>query len=108
MNDFRMKSLLRMAYAMASAAFAPMCAVHAQERVETRMFELTYASAEEVAENFNRTWRGQMATNGIPLVVGDMAVPFKEPGDRSKAVEGVMLLDLRDLEDRAKETSSVE
>ena len=78
MNDFKMKSLLRMAYAMASAAFVPICVARAQERVETRMFELTYASAEEVAENFNRTWRGQMATNGVQVVAGDMAVPFKE------------------------------
>ena len=29
----------------------------------------------------------------------------KEPGDRTNAVEGVLSLDLRDLEDRAKETS---
>ena len=29
----------------------------------------------------------------------------QEPGDRTNAVEGVMSLDLRDLEDRAKETS---
>ena len=28
----------------------------------------------------------------------------KEPGDRTNAVEGVMSLDLRDLEDRAQET----
>ena len=29
----------------------------------------------------------------------------KEPGDRSNAIEGIQSLDLRDLEDRAKETS---
>ena len=29
----------------------------------------------------------------------------KEPGDRKNAVEGVRSLDLRELEDRAKETS---
>ena len=28
----------------------------------------------------------------------------QEPGDRKNAVEGVLSLDLRDLEDRAKET----
>ena len=32
----------------------------------------------------------------------------QEPGDRTNAVEGVMSLDLRDLEDRAQETSGVE
>ena len=44
--------------------------------VESRMFELTYVDAKEVADNFNRT----------------------------NAVEGVMSLDLRDLEERASET----
>ena len=49
----------------------------AEARVSSRMFELTYASAEEVAENFNRTWRGRVVTNGVPFL-GDMAVPFIE------------------------------
>ena len=71
------KCRLRMSCAVASAAVLSAFAVCAQERVESRMFELTYASAEEVAENFNRTWRGQAATNGCS-VAGDMAVPFKE------------------------------
>ena len=46
-------------------------------RVTSRMFELTYASATEVADNFNRTWRGRVVTNGVH-VTGDMAVPFLE------------------------------
>ena len=71
------KCRLRMSCAVASAAVLSAFAVCAQERVESRMFELTYASAEEVAENFNRTWRGQAETNGCS-VAGDMAVPFKE------------------------------
>ena len=33
-------------------------AAYAQEQVKSRMFDLTYASAVEVADNFNRTWRG--------------------------------------------------
>ena len=53
------------------------CAVYAQERIRSRMFDLTYASATEVADNFNRTWRGVSATNGC-AVAGDMAVPFLE------------------------------
>ena len=53
--------------AIASVAVVLACAAYAQERVETRMFELTYASAEEVAENFNRTWRGELATNGCSV-----------------------------------------
>ena len=53
------------------------CAVYAQERIRSRMFDLTYASATEVADTFNRTWRGVSATNGC-AVAGDMAVPFLE------------------------------
>ena len=54
------------------------CAVPAAEnRVDSRMFELTYADAKEVAENFNRTWRGQAPTNGN-WGVGEIAVPFVE------------------------------
>lgn len=49
----------------------------AAARVSSRMFELTYANATEVADNFNRTWRGQAATNGSQ-VAGDIAVPFIE------------------------------
>ena len=47
------------------------------EAVESRMFDLTYATAETVAENLNRTWRGHAATNGN-WSVGEMAVPFTE------------------------------
>ena len=49
----------------------------AEGRIDSRMFELTYASAREVAENFNRTWRGQAQTNGN-WSVGEIAVPFVE------------------------------
>ena len=49
----------------------------AGEGIETRMFELTYANATEVADNFNRTWRGQAQTNGN-WSVGEIAVPFTE------------------------------
>jgi len=47
------------------------------EDVESRMFELMYASATEVAANFNRTWRGQVQTNSN-WSVGEIAVPFLE------------------------------
>ena len=57
----------------------PTCVAQAQEQIKSRMFELTYASATDVAENFNRTWRGRglLTTNGC-VVAGDMAVPFIE------------------------------
>lgn len=58
-------------------AFALAVSALAEGGVESRMFELTYASAAEVADNFNRTWRGQTWTNGC-TVAGDMAVPFIE------------------------------
>lgn len=57
-------------------ASAP-CAAVADERVQSRMFELTYADAKEVAANFNRTWRGQSQTNG-DWGVGEIAVAFRE------------------------------
>jgi len=47
------------------------------ETIDSRMFELTYANAKEVADNFNRTWRGQLQTNGN-WSVGEIAVPFVE------------------------------
>ena len=56
------------------------CFVDAAEKtngLQSRMFDLTYASAVEVAENFNRTWRGWTATNGC-TAAGDIAVPFIE------------------------------
>ena len=77
MNDFEMKCRLRTAGAMAFAAFALAFAAHAGEQVKSRMFDLTFASAVEVAENFNRTWCGRIMTNGCPFV-GAMAVPFIE------------------------------
>ena len=43
------------------------------EALDSRMFELTYANAAEVAENFNRTWRGW---RGPGWEVSDVAVPF--------------------------------
>ena len=45
--------------------------------LKSRMFELTYASATEVADNFNRTWRGRVVTNKCSFV-GDIAAPFIE------------------------------
>ena len=56
------------------------CFVDAAENPEglkSRMFELTYASAVEVADNFNRTWRGRVVTNKCSFV-GDIAAPFIE------------------------------
>ena len=78
MNKFNLKCRLRMAGAMAFVVFTfSACVAYAQNRVESRMFDLTYASATEVADNFNRTWRGVLATNGC-VAAGDMAVAFVE------------------------------
>ena len=49
----------------------------AEARMDSRMFELTYADAKEVAENFNRTWLGMAQTNGN-WRIGEIAVPFVE------------------------------
>ena len=48
------------------------------EEVESRMFELMYADATEVAENFNRTWRSVPVSTNDNCVVGEIAVPFIE------------------------------
>ena len=65
------------AAALIVGAWAPCVAAAAEGRVDSRMFELTYASAKEVAENLNRTWRGQVQTNDS-WSVGEIAVPFVE------------------------------
>jgi len=66
------------ALCMFVTALAPFVAANAGDgHIESRMFELIYANANEVAENFNRTWRGQMQTNGN-WSVGEIAVPFVE------------------------------
>jgi len=62
------------AAALLAAAFSQTAVA---EDVESRMFELTYANAAEVAENFNRTWRGQVQTNGN-WSVREIAEPFAE------------------------------
>ena len=62
---------------LAAGLAALLASQAAAGQVESRMFELTYANAAEVADNFNRTWRGWTATNGC-TVAGDMAVPFIE------------------------------
>ena len=78
MNKFNMKCRVPMAGVMTFVVFTlSMCGAYAQERIKSRMFDLTYASAVEVAENFNRTWRGQVTSNKC-AVAGDMAVPFME------------------------------
>ena len=60
-----------------SGLFCFSAAAENAEELKSRMFDLTYASAVEVAENFNRTWCGRIMTNGCPFV-GAMAVPFIE------------------------------
>ena len=55
----------------------PHAAAADDAHVQSRMFELTYANAKEVAENFNRTWRGQAPTNDN-WSVGEIAVAFAE------------------------------
>ena len=47
------------AAALIVCAWMPRIAVAGDGRIDSRMFELTYADAKEVADNFNRTWRGR-------------------------------------------------
>lgn len=69
-----MKGIVSTATVMAAMNIAPALA----DDVESRMFDLTYANAVEVAESFNRMWRGGTTqTNGNWKVV-EMAVPFPE------------------------------
>jgi len=65
------------AAALIVCAWMSCATVAEEERINSRMFELTYADAKEVADNFNRTWRGQTQTNGN-WGVGVIAVPFVE------------------------------
>ena len=65
------------AAALVVCAWMSCATVAEEERIDSRMFELTYADAKEVADNFNRTWRGQTQTNGN-WGVGVIAVPFVE------------------------------
>ena len=58
-----------------SAAFT---ALAAAGDVESRMFELRYADATEVAANFNHTWRGGTALTYGSWTVCEIAVPFVE------------------------------
>ena len=60
-----------------SGLFCFSTAAENADGVKSRMFELTYASATEVADNFNRTWRGRVVTNKCSFV-GDIAAPFIE------------------------------
>ena len=62
---------------VAAAAVFPLAAAEGGSHVRSRMFELTYADAKEVAANFNRTWRGQAQTDGN-MSVGEIAVAFDE------------------------------
>ena len=73
---FRYKGVV-CAAALIVCAWMPRIAVAGDGRIDSRMFELTYADAKEVADNFNRTWRGQAPTNGN-WGVGEIAVPFAE------------------------------
>ena len=59
-------------------AFALAVSALADGGVESRMFELRYADAAEVAANFNRTWRGGSALTNDSWTVGEIAVPFVE------------------------------
>lgn len=65
----------RTSFLLAGALLLHAVAVGGQ--VRSRMFDLIYADAKEVAENFNRTWRGQVQTNGC-VIAGEMAVAFGE------------------------------
>ena len=62
-------------FAAVLAALLASSAAYGQ--VESRMFELTYANAAEVAANFNRNWGWQSSTND-PARTGEIAVAFPE------------------------------
>ena len=62
-------------WAAGLAALLASCAAYGQ--VESRMFELTYANAVEVADNFNRNLRWQVVSNDVHRGA-EIAVPFPE------------------------------
>ena len=62
------------AWSLFGAAFL----ASAADGVESRMFELKFADAAEVAANFNRTWRGGQAQTNGSWAVCEIAVPFIE------------------------------
>ena len=57
---------------------AALSALAAVGDVESRMFDLRYADATEVAANFNHTWRGGAAMTNGNWTVCEIAVPFIE------------------------------
>ena len=59
-------------------AFAIAASALADGGVESRMFDLRYADATEVAANFNHTWRGGAAQTNGSWTVCEIAVPFIE------------------------------
>ena len=65
-------------------------AAAADGQIRSRMFELTYADAKEVAENFNRTWRGFAQTNECQNI-GDVAVAFAEQNSVMVTAPGEVL-----------------
>lgn len=77
MENAFVRGVVACAAFLSLASGLPVSAAEECARVESRMFELTYASAKEVADNFNRTWRGQLKADGN-WSVGEIAVPFSE------------------------------
>jgi general secretion pathway protein D len=72
-------------------AFAIAASALADGGVESRMFDLRYADAAEVAANLNRTWRGgSVLTNGN-WSVGEIAVPFAEANSVMVTASGEIL-----------------
>ena len=53
------------------------CFADTEMHTESRMFDLVYARADEVADGLNRSWRGRVSTNGT-WRAGEIAVPFTE------------------------------
>ena len=62
------------AWSLFGAAFL----ASAADGVESRMFELKFADATEVAMNFNRTWCGGLTQTNGSWAVREIAVPFVE------------------------------
>ena len=71
------KERLRAAVFMSLLAVGFTCFADTEMHTESRMFDLVYARADEVADGLNRSWRGRVSTNGT-WRAGEIAVPFTE------------------------------
>ena len=70
---------------LALLAMGTACFADSGVKTESRMFDLVYARADEVADGLNRSWRGQVLTNGT-WCAGEIAIlrigPKRRAGSR--------------------------